>query len=132
MVSKLKGNEFINDKAGWLYELWVISIRNFLINLRLPEQSYVKISIGIAISVIASLMFAGLDGTFGGVRTRNGLMFFDSAILSFCAMQYMCQFFPSERPVFLREYKNNMYSVTSYYFGRYFSEVPWILFIPTL
>lgn len=40
--------------------------------------------------------------------------------------------FPSERPVFLREYSANMYSVSAYYFGRSSTEIPFVVIFPVL
>lgn len=37
-----------------------------------------------------------------------------------------------ERPVFLREVNNNMYSVGAYFWGKIISELPMSLFIPIL
>ena len=40
--------------------------------------------------------------------------------------------FPSERPVFLREVNNNMYSVSAYYCSKVVSELPAAIFVPSL
>jgi len=40
--------------------------------------------------------------------------------------------FPDERPVFLREVNNNMYSATSYFWSKVCSELPFAIFIPCL
>jgi ABC-type multidrug transport system permease subunit len=40
--------------------------------------------------------------------------------------------FPMERPVFLREINNNMYSVSAYFWGKIMSEMPMSIFIPIL
>lgn len=40
--------------------------------------------------------------------------------------------FPMERPVFLREVNNDMYSVTAYFWAKIFSELPMSVLIPIL
>jgi len=40
--------------------------------------------------------------------------------------------FPAERAVFLKEHNANMYSVTSYFFGRSSTELPFVVFFPIL
>ena len=40
--------------------------------------------------------------------------------------------FPEERPVFLRETNNNMYSVSSYFFSKVLSELPTSILGPVL
>lgn len=52
--------------------------------------------------------------------------------IAFNAIQNIILIFPDERPVFLREVNNNMYSVTAYFFGKVISEIPASIFIPVL
>ena len=44
----------------------------------------------------------------------------------------MVLIFPEERPVFLREVNNNMYSVTAYFFGKVIAEIPSSLINPLI
>ncbi len=59
-------------------------------------------------------------------------MFFIVLTISFNAIQNIILIFPDERPVFLREVNNNMYSVSSYFTAKVISELPAALFIPVL
>lgn len=52
--------------------------------------------------------------------------------IAFNAIQNIILIFPDERPVFLREVNNNMYSVTAYFFGKVISEIPASIIIPVL
>ncbi len=40
--------------------------------------------------------------------------------------------FPHERPIFLREVKSNMYSVSAYFFGRLIAEFPGAIIVPVV
>ena len=40
--------------------------------------------------------------------------------------------FPVERPVFLREVNNSMYSTSAYFWGKVLSELPMSIFVPVL
>lgn len=44
--------------------------------------------------------------------------------VAFNAIQNIILIFPDERPVFLREVNNNMYSVSAYFFGKIIAELP--------
>lgn len=52
--------------------------------------------------------------------------------MSFNAIQNVILIFPDERPVFLREANNNMYSVSAYFWAKIFSEFPSSLLTPTI
>ena len=52
--------------------------------------------------------------------------------LAFNAIQNIILIFPDERPVFLREVNNNMYSVSTYFFAKIISEFPMTIIIPLI
>jgi ATP-binding cassette subfamily G (WHITE) protein 1 len=52
--------------------------------------------------------------------------------IAFNAIQNIILIFPDERPVFLREVNNNMYSVTAYFFGKVIAEIPISIITPVL
>lgn len=52
--------------------------------------------------------------------------------ISFNAIQNIILIFPDERPVFLREVNNNMYSVSSYFFGKVIAELPVSILTPVI
>ena len=66
------------------------------------------------------------------VQNRNGALFFIVMTMSFNAIQNVILIFPDERPVFLREANNNMYSVSAYFWAKIFSEFPSSLLTPTI
>jgi len=52
--------------------------------------------------------------------------------ISFNAIQNVILIFPDERPVFLREVNNNMYSVSPYFWAKIISELPFSLLTPAI
>ena len=52
--------------------------------------------------------------------------------ISFNSIQNIILIFPDERPVFLREVNNNMYSVSAYFFGKVISEIPATILTPVI
>jgi len=52
--------------------------------------------------------------------------------IAFNAIQNIILIFPDERPVFLREVNNNMYSVSAYFFGKIVAELPPSILTPVI
>lgn len=52
--------------------------------------------------------------------------------IAFNAIQNVILIFPDERPVFLREVNNNMYSCSPYFWAKIISELPFSIMTPTL
>jgi hypothetical protein len=52
--------------------------------------------------------------------------------IAFNAIQNVILIFPDERPVFLREINNNMYSVSAYFLGKIIAELPAMIILPML
>lgn len=55
-----------------------------------------------------------------------------SIAIAFNAIQHIVLLFPDERPVFLREVGNNMYSVSAYFFSKVIAELPASIITPIL
>ena len=66
------------------------------------------------------------------MRNRNGVLFFCCVAIGFIAVQYVILVFPYERPIFLRETGNNIYSVGPYYLGRFLAELPAAIIVPII
>lgn len=52
--------------------------------------------------------------------------------IAFNAIQNVILIFPDERPVFLREVNNNMYSVSPYFWAKIISELPFSILTPCI
>jgi len=62
----------------------------------------------------------------------NGCLFFFSIACFMSSSMTVVLTFPAERAVFLREYSANMYSVSSYFFGRSSTELPFVILFPAI
>lgn len=106
--------------------------RNFLNMIRLPQTSWVKLMVTVLTSLFCVVLFYNVQGDAAGVQNRNGALFFITMSMSFNAIQNVILIFPDERPVFLREANNNMYSVSAYFWAKIYSEFPSSLLTPTI
>jgi hypothetical protein len=57
-------------------------------------------------------------------------MFFALMVIGFGSVNNIVLLFPEERPIFLREVNNNMYSPSAYFFGKILSELPSSFLLP--
>ena len=121
-----------SNLAPWCFQLQLLLRRNFLNTARLPQTSYVKLIVTIITAIFCIILFQNCDGTQQGVQNRNGALFFITMTIAFNSIQNIILIFPDERPVFLREVNNNMYSVTAYFFGKVIAEIPLTLITPVL
>jgi hypothetical protein len=51
-------------------------------------------------------------------------------VIGFGSVNNIVLLFPEERPIFLREVNNNMYSPSAYFFGKIISELPTSFMLP--
>lgn len=86
----------------------------------------------IVTAVFTIILFNDTDETPQGVQNRNGALFFMTMTIAFNAVQSIILIFPDERPVFLREVNNNMYSVSPYFFAKVVSELPPSILTPVI
>ena len=73
-----------------------------------------------------------MKGTLEGVVNRNGCLYFILLSIAFNSTQTIILLFPEERPVFLREISNKMYTVSAYFFGKLIAEIPGTLLVPII
>jgi ABC-type multidrug transport system permease subunit len=116
----------------WCYQFGLLLKRNFLNTIRLPQTSYVKLAVVVVTALFTVILFYNVDDNLQGVQNRNGALFFITMTIAFNSIQNIILIFPDERPVFLREVNNNMYSVSPYFFAKVVAELPASLITPTL
>ena len=110
----------------------LLAKRNVLNQIRLPQSSYIKLFGAIFISLICCLIYFDVPETKAGIQDRQGALFFTTLTMGFGAVQGVALIFPQERPVFMREVNNNMYSVSAYFWAKILSEFPLTVIIPTV
>jgi ATP-binding cassette, subfamily G (WHITE), member 2 len=84
----------------------------------------------IVISLILVALYQGLSDDRVGIQNRKGALFFLSLNSSFSGVSNASAIFPMERPVFLREVNNNMYTVSAYFWSKIFTEFPVSFLVP--
>lgn len=100
--------------------------------MRLPDANIVKVAACAITAMFVNILFQEMTGTLEGVMNRNGCLYFVCLSISFNACQTIILIFPEERPVFLREAHNKMYTVSAYFFGKLLAEIPATIFVPVL
>ena len=130
--TKEEQENMTKQHASWLYQFQLLTKRNFLNLMRLPQTSYVKIIQTIATALFCDILFYNVGGDVAGVQDRNGAIFFVTMVMSFNAIQSVILIFPDERPIFLREANNNLYSVSAYFWAKIISEFPSSFIIPVM
>lgn len=68
--------------------------------------------------------------TSAAVDNINGSLFYALMVIGFGSVNNIVLLFPEERPIFLREVNNNMYSPSAYFFGKIISELPSSFILP--
>lgn len=131
-VQPLTEADRYQNQVSWFYQLGLLIKRNFLNTIRLPQTSYVKLIVTVITAVFAIILFSNIDGTLQGVQNRNGALFFITMTIAFNAIQNTILIFPDERPVFLREVNNNMYTVSGYFFAKIIAELPVSILTPVI
>jgi len=122
----------MGQTTGFCYQFKLLAARNFMNLVRLPQTSYVKVITTTLTALFAILLFWKTSKDTQGVQDFQGALFFICMNIAFNAIQNVILIFPDERPVFLREVNNNMYSCSPYFWAKIVSELPFSIFTPCL
>nr|CAD7462941.1 unnamed protein product [Timema tahoe] len=83
------------------------------------------------IAVMAGLCFTGsIQNTQLGVQSVQGALFILVSENTFCPMYSVLATFPQEMPLFLREYRNGLYSTHIYYISKMIAMFPGLIVEP--
>ena len=91
-----------------------------------------KLASTIFVALMALAVYWNVGGDLAGVQNRQGGLFFLCINNGMAGVQNVNLIFPSERPVFLREVNNSIYSTSAYFWGKIFSELPMSILVPVL
>jgi ATP-binding cassette, subfamily G (WHITE), eye pigment precursor transporter len=114
-------------RAGFFKQFLLLSQRSFRNILRIPLTSYFKLITTIVIALMIILVYGQLGTDQQSIQSRNGLLYLILTSTAFNLMQTVVLVFPEEKPVFLREHGNRMYSSFTYYLANVFSNLPSIV-----
>lgn len=102
-------------------------------HVRLPMIQLFKFIGVLAQTILCTCLYNGsFAETREGVQNMNGALFFVSMICGFQGLSNVTLVFPAERPVFMREVNNGMYRVSSYFWSKIFSEIPFSVGVPLI
>eukprot|EP01138_Halocafeteria_seosinensis_P009897 gb/GECG01010109.1/.p1 GENE.gb/GECG01010109.1/~~gb/GECG01010109.1/.p1 ORF type:complete len:691 (+),score=85.30 gb/GECG01010109.1/:1-2073(+) len=110
----------------------LLTSRALLDTSRNPILTYARAMQTIILALIAGAIFYQLGFDQSSIQGRNGAIFFIIINQSFSGIFGVLQTFPLERPIFLREHANGTYSVSSYYFAKLISDLPFQVLFPTI
>lgn len=124
--------EFYEERRlGFLQELRILLWRNSVGFVRDPIHAKVKISQTIFTALLCLALFRGHEGnSFGVEMSLIGSIFFICVDIAMENVMNTVLAFQGERPIFLREQANQMYSVRSYYLARIMVDTPIQLLLP--
>ena len=127
-----KGNEKLSmieiyknlQSAAFIEQFRVIFERAMLNVLRQPMLSMMKVVQGLFMSIVIILIYHGNSGDYKSMQNYQGILFFN--VFDSFAMSFQSQIltFPLERSVFIKEYKEDLYGVNSYFSAKLISEIP--------
>ena len=106
--------------------------RNMLYIIRQPWLSSVKIIQVIFMSILIILIYHGNSGNFKSMQNYQGVLFFNVINSIGGTFQAQLLLFPLERPVFIKNYKENLYGVMSYFSAKIISELPFQIAVTSI
>lgn len=112
------------------YLLW----RSWVTNIRNPYLVILKFTQAMLFAVILGLFYLKTDNhyTQDDVMNINGCIFFAIVSLSLDSIFPILNVFPSEVPIFVREYGSKLYRVDIYYLSKIIVEIPIHIINPAL
>ena len=108
--SEAKENKYHSPIPKQLYYLFIRAIKS---NFRLPLTSYLRALSYFVTSIFIILVFGQLGVDQQSIQSRNGILFMVLTIIIMNSIQGVIVIFPDEKPVFIREQGENLYSVTA-------------------
>mmetsp|Transcript_27573 Transcript_27573/g.27259 ORF Transcript_27573/g.27259 Transcript_27573/m.27259 type:complete len:544 (-) Transcript_27573:52-1683(-) len=101
--------------------LWKRSMKNAVRN---PFLSRVRIAQFIIVSAIIDLVFHDLGNDFDSIQNTTGVLFFMTLGNIMLGNNPSALTFPAERPTFLKEHNEGLYSTFIYFIAKNLSELP--------
>jgi len=127
------GNPIKSEKrANFLTQLRELTKRGWQTVVRNPLSFMAKFGQTIALSILVSLVYLKMGTDQSGVTNRDSALFFITMSQTIIGLNAVLLTFPLERSLLIREQSNGMYSVSSYFLGKFLSGLPLDFFFPSL
>lgn len=110
--------------AGFFVELQQLSKRSFINTLRNPLLLFVKLSQALVMGFLLDILFRDLGYGYVQIKNREGLLYFCIINILMFGSQSNSMTFPIERPLFLKDYKEGVYGVNSFFLAKVVAELP--------
>ena len=111
-------------KPGFILEYKTLSKRAFINTLRNPMLLAIKLAQFIVNGLLIDILFHNLGHNTSAVQSREGVLFFSTIVFIMFGSLANNMSFPSERPIFLKDYKDGLYGVIPYFLSKMTSELP--------
>jgi ABC-type multidrug transport system ATPase subunit len=111
-------------KPGFFDVFSLLLFRSFVNAKRNPMLFGVKIVQAIFMGTVLALLFRDLGYGRTQIENRKGLLFFVTINTLFFGVIANTLTFPVERPIMIKDYKENLYGVTPYYLSKFVAELP--------
>lgn len=119
-------------QTSWFKQCYLCTIRAFQNELRNPLDVKLKFIQNIVFAIVIMILWNNVSNGLNGIQDRNGVLFMLATTSSFGSIQGSLGTFSLERPVFIRERLSKAYRTSAYFWGRSFSEVPFLFIYPLL
>ena len=110
--------------AGFFIQFFVLLKRAWINSYRNPFLMGTKAFECISLGILVILVYHDLGFDRKEVDNRKGVLYYSAMSLVALGSLSNCMTFPIEKPLFLKDYKENQYGVTAYYFSKIISELP--------
>lgn len=117
--------------TSWWWQMCVLTVRTFR-QSRHAILSKTNLFLAISLSIVASLVWFQIPETEQALNDRFGILFFSIIFWSFNSMFIALTAFPAERVVINKERSSGSYRLSAYYLAKTLSELPLILFLPSV
>ncbi|XP_034248140.1 protein scarlet [Thrips palmi] len=115
----------------WPRRLWLLTGRSMLQVVRDPSIQWMRLLQKVAIATMAGLCFLGtVSDSQAGVVSVQGALFILVSENTFSPMYSVLSVFPSELPLFLREYRAGLYGPVAFYLSKVLSMLPGLIVEP--
>jgi len=115
------------EQAGFATQFAALGKREFQNVIRDKTSLVARFGIAAVLNILFGLIFFGVgDATESDydMMSHFGALMFAAISAMFGSAQPVALTFPSERPLFIREYANGTYSVVAYFWSKLVSELP--------
>mmetsp|Transcript_8049 Transcript_8049/g.7127 ORF Transcript_8049/g.7127 Transcript_8049/m.7127 type:complete len:428 (+) Transcript_8049:232-1515(+) len=130
-ITSQKLNE-ANSQISSTHELCILLDRTIKNMIRNPLFIKIRLLQTLVIGILGVLVFWKLDNGPKGIQGKISIAFSMSTNQTIAGIFSVVLMFITERPIFLREYANNTYSIWNYFLSKTIVETPLQLIFPIL